>query len=127
MNLRQQAAADMRAILEDSAAGFATLATVTSPMGESITLSGIYRQIDKAIDPDTGQLISSTTASIVFSTVSLVASGMGEIQNVSDESSLPWVVQLTDMGGSVRTYKVSDVGNDELGASVCSLEVYAPI
>ena len=127
MNLRSQAAIDMKSILEDVDGGFAQLIRVTSPELETITLSGIYREIDHAIDPQTGELVSSRTASVVLSSVSLAAAGMSAIRNVPDESMRPWVIELTDASGTLRTYKVSDTPTDELGAVTCLLEAYKPI
>jgi len=124
MNLREQAAADMRGILEDSAAGFASVCVVTSPWGKKATLRGIFRDIDLAIDTQTGEAVAGHTASIVISKPSLAAVGFQEIRNIPEEDSAPWVIELTDMGGAKRTFKVSDTPTDELGAVTCMLEAH---
>jgi hypothetical protein len=124
MNLRQQAAADLKAILEDSAAGFAVQVTVKDPYSRKAVVSGLYRDTDLGLDLQTNTVVMSHTASIVLSLATLNAAQMGGLRNVSDSEKKPYVVELVDQGGVSRKFKVSDTSIDELGAIVCFLETY---
>ena len=124
MNLLQQAASDLRVILEDSEGGFAQPVTVVSPRLQRVILNGIYRDIHFQIDPETAVPVSGRTASLVLSIDSL-KQAFGELpRGISDPDTHPWVVELIDLQGVKQTYKISDTHPDQLGAVICTLEEF---
>lgn len=126
MSLLDQAAADLRAILTDSAGGFAVPITVTDPAGHTGTVNGLQTDIGHSIDPETGMTIAGRRVSVSLSIPALAAVGLGVPQGVPESNKKPWVVTFTPTGGSAQTFKVSEVLPDKLGIAVCILEVYRP-
>ena len=149
MNLRRQAAADLRVILEDAAAGFGWPITVTDPSGTAVELTGFTADIGETIDPETGQLVSGRKASVAIAIESLRNAGLGLPRGIADGSSKPWRVSfdsevyplltnagtkiLTESGEEITTggiaheFKISEVLPDRTaGVVVCFLEAYKP-
>lgn len=127
MGLREQAAADLVTILEDTADGFGWPITVTDPDQNSATLSGFSTDVSQTIDPQTGQLVSGRLASVALPIASLTAAGLGLPANVSDGSRNPWVIRFNDTAGTEHVWKVSEAMPDRaLGVIVCLLEPYKP-
>lgn len=124
MGLREQAAADNRAILEDSAAGFGWPITVTSPAGtDTAELTGYSNDIHQAVDADTGMLVSGRTVSCTLSIASLAAAGFGIPQGSAESTSRPWVVEFSDVGGRAYRLKVRESRPDRaLNCVLCILE-----
>lgn len=125
MNLRQQAATDLQAIVEDGATGFGWPITVTAPSGASATLVGFSSDIGQTLDPQTGQAIAARKASVVLRIASLTAAGLTMPRGVDDEGSRPWVVAFADINGAAFTFKVTEAMPDRaIGCVVCVLEAY---
>jgi hypothetical protein len=125
VGLREQAAADNRAILEDSAAGFGWPITVTDPNGNAAARIGFSNDIAQAIDADTGMLVSGRSVSCTLSIASLVAVGLGVPQGIADSNSRPWVIEFNDVGGQAYRFKVRECRPDRsLGCVLCVLEDY---
>lgn len=124
MNLRQVASADLRTILEDSAGGFGWPATVTNPAGVSAAITGTYRDVHQAIDPQTGEFVTGRQASLVVPLAALEAAGLERPRGIASASSKPWLVDLTDLQGIERRWKVAETRPDELGCIVLILEAY---
>jgi hypothetical protein len=119
-----QAAADARAIVEDAAA-FSWPVTVTNPSGLSAVLNGLTKDIAAHVDPETGIVVSSRTASVTLSTASLETAGLGVPKNIPQKTSKPWVIQFFDVAGMLHAFKVIDsLPDTTLGLVVCRLEVF---
>lgn len=126
MGLREQAAADSRAFLED-AAGFSWPVTVTAPSGTSAALHGFTTDISQTIDPDTGQLVMGREASVALPIEALVDAGLGLPRGISDGSGKPWLVAFSDVNGNAYAFKVREAMPDRaIGVVVCRLEAYKP-
>ncbi|MFW6031052.1 MAG: hypothetical protein ACOC9T_00555 [Myxococcota bacterium] len=123
MSLRDEAAADLRAILEDTE-GLAVAVTVTSPEGTQAELSGLVADIGQTTDPETGQLVVGRQASVALPVPGLSAAGLGTPRLVPEGSKRPWLVRWTGQDGVERTFKVVQVLPDELGVVTCILEAY---
>ena len=125
MGLRETAAADVGAILEDSVYGFGWPITVTDPDGNTAPLTGVSGDISQVIDPDTGIAVSGRLASAVLRISSLTAAGLGLPVGIADSAKKPWVVQFDDINGNAHTFKVQQSDPDRaVGVVVCLLEVY---
>jgi len=121
MGLRAQAAADAKAILEDSASGFGWPLTLTSPDGEPSALVGFATDVAETIDPETGVAVSGRRASVAISLSSLPDLPAA----VPDATSRPWIVTFTDVTSAASTWKVVEVLPDRaLGVVVLLLEAY---
>lgn len=121
MGLRAQAAADAKAILEDSTSGFGWPFVLTSPAGVVSSLVGYSTDVSESIDPETGQAVTGRRASVTVSLLSLP-----ELPAVVHEStSRPWLVTVADAELVAATWKVADVRPDRaLGVVVLLLEGY---
>jgi hypothetical protein len=125
MGLREQAEADVRAILEDTVSGFGWAITLTDPQGASANLKGYSADIGLTIDPDTGQAVSGRQASVALSMKSIAAEGMAMPLGVSDKNAKPWVVEFLDIGGQSHVFKVtSSMPDRTVGSIVLRLEAY---
>ena len=125
MTLRQLAATDLQAIVEDEQTGFGWPITVTSPGLQTAALTGLSSDISQTIDPETGQAIAGRVASVALSLASLSAAGLGVPRNVSELSLKPWVVEFSDIGGAPHKFKVTHAMPDRtLGIVTCVLEAY---
>lgn len=125
MSLRTIAAADARLILED-AAGFAWPITVTSPAGVTAVLRGFTKDISQMIDPETGMLVASRSASVTLPIAALAAAGLPLPVGVPSKASKPWVIQFADTAGMIHTFIVAESRPDlTAGVVVCILEAYA--
>ena len=121
MGLRQQAALDGKAILEDLA-GFAWPLTLTSPIGVTTSLLGLTQDVGQTIDPDTGQAVAGRRATVVLSLASLPE--MPEA--VAQTTRKPWVARFADSQGVTAQWKVVEVLPDRvLGQVTLILEAYA--
>lgn len=127
MNLRQQANADLEAILGDASAGFGWAISVTSPAGVTAALTGFSTDIGHVLDPSTGTMVAGRRASVALSIAKLALAGLGIPRGVSDQSAKPWVVVFADIAGVTRTFKVTESMPDQaIGIVTCILESYVP-
>lgn len=125
MSLREQAAADLQAFVEDAAGGFGWPITLTSPSGESYELTGLSTDIGQTIDPQTGMAVVGRQGSVALPTRRLQALGVDLPRGIADSGSKPWTVRFDDIGGSSHLYKVSEALPDRaVGLVTCLLEVY---
>jgi hypothetical protein len=125
VGLREQAAADNRAILEDSAAGFGWPITVTDPHTNRGSLVGYSNDIAQAIDADTGMLVTARSVSVTLSIASLASVGLGVPQGIAESSSRPWVIEFLDVAGRAYRTKVRESRPDRsLGCVLCILEKF---
>jgi hypothetical protein len=123
VSLLEQAAADLRAILEDTD-DCAVEVVVTNPDGESATLKGLQTDHNLAIDPQTGLPVSGSNVSVVLSIVSLQEAGIGQPRAIADSKKLPWLVEFTTPIGDRQKLKVAAAEPDKLGCVVCRLEAW---
>lgn len=125
MSLRTQAAADFKAIAENTDE-FGWPVTVTNPNGLQAALTGLSSDVHASIDPDTGQLVSGRSVSVVLRVSSLEDAGLGMPRGVSSPGALPWRVTFDDIDGSSHTFKVAEALPDRtIGSVVCMLEHYS--
>lgn len=126
MSLRTQAAADAKAILEDTN-GFGYPITVSDPDCVSADLVGFSTDVSQVIDPETGQAVTGRSASVVLRLSTLATAGLGIPRAVADRSLRPWVVRFNDIDGTPHTFKVQEAMPDRaIGIVVCMLESYRP-
>lgn len=125
MSLREQAAADLTAIVEDDTGGFGWPITVTDPAGTSAALVGLSSDIGTTIDPDTGQAVSGRRASIALRIASLVAAGLGIPTGIASAASKPWLVVFDDIDGTSYSYRVLESMPDRaIGVVTCLLDAW---
>jgi len=124
MGLREQAALDAQAILEDTSSGFGCPFTLTSPLGVAAQRVGFTQDIGQTIDPDTGQAVAGRRASVAVSLRSLP-----EMPVVTaDSDRKPWIVRFLNILGVGTAWKVIEVLPDRaLGVVVLLLEVYQQV
>jgi hypothetical protein len=125
MGLRDQAAADLRVILEDTAAGFGWAIAVTDPNGNRADLKGFSNDVSQAIDANTGVVVSGRTASVVIALSSLASVGLDIPVGISERGRKPWLVEFNDITGATWRFKVIESLPDRgIGAVRCQLEAY---
>jgi hypothetical protein len=125
VNLRLQAAADLKTILEDSVAGFGWAIRVTDPGGNSADLTGFSNDVAMMIDPETGIAVSGRTASVALAMASLTAAGLALPRGVADGATAPWLVEFLDINGDSQLFKVTEGMPDRaIGLVTCKLEFY---
>lgn len=125
MSLRETAAADLRAIVED-AEGFGWPITVTNPAGEALDLVGLSTDIGQTIDPETGIAVIGRKASVAITIASLEPLG-GLPAHVASPALKPWRVTFNDIGGTSHEFKVMEAMPDRaIGLVTCVLEAYKP-
>lgn len=126
MGLREQAAADNRAILEDTA-GFGWPIRVTDPAGTVAELVGVSTDVFQAIDPGTGQIVSGRSAEVTLSIAALTAAGLGMPKGEADATKKPWRIRFNDVAGAAYEFAVAEARPDRtLGCVLCVLEAYKP-
>lgn len=124
MGLRAQAAADNRAILEDTA-GFGWPIKVTNPAGTFGNVVGFSNDVHQAVDPGTGQIVSGRLAHVTLNVATLAAAGLGIPAGISDTAGHPWVIEFADIAGASYKFKVAAAEPDRtLGCVLCRLEAY---
>jgi hypothetical protein len=124
VGLRETAAADLQAILEDTN-DFGWPITVTDPNEFTASLTGFSTDVHETIDPETGLAVSGRTASVAIALASLTAVGLAIPRAIADSASKPWVVTFDDIEGNEYTFKVQEARPDRaLGVVVCLLEAY---
>jgi hypothetical protein len=121
MGLRATAAADAKAILEDSSSGFGWSLLVTSPAGTEWELIGFATDIGQTIDPDTGQAVAGRRASVAVHMASLPV--VPELQSMA--AAKPWRVSFENEAGAAQVWKIIEVLPDHaMGVMVFLLEAY---
>ncbi len=122
-NLYALAAADTKAILEDSAGGFGVPMVLTAPDGSTQNITGMAADIGNTIDPETGQNISGRAAHVSLPTASLT---IGTPVGVPDELVSPWLVQLQLPGETTpQTFRIFETMPDRLGVLVCFIDIWS--
>lgn len=125
MGLRAQAAADAKAILEDSTSGFGWPLTLTSPAGVATLLAGFATDVSERDDPETGVIVSSRQASVTISLLSLIGATLELPTGVVEKTQRPWLVTFPDVTLAASTWKVVEVLPDRaLGVVRLLLEAY---
>lgn len=121
MSLADIAAADLQNIL--NAAGCAI--TLQAPDGQTAELTGLSQDIAHAVDPETGQLISGRTCSVVLSLYDLLSVNMAP-KGEPDGSKKPWLVKYVEtVSRCEHTFKVRESKPDRtIGGLVLILEFY---
>lgn len=121
MGLREQAALDAQAILQDSAMGFGWPLLLTSPLGTTTQLTGYTTDVAQTIDPETGQAVAGRRASVAVSLKSLPEMPRAEASQLRK----PWTVTYADSEGVTGKWKVIEVLPDRaLSVVVLLLESY---
>ena len=119
-NLYALAAADTKAILEDSAGGFGVPMVLTSPSGASQNITGMAADIGQTIDPETGQSISGRRSHVTLPTESLT---IGRPVGVPQEAVSPWLVEFQLPSETApQRFRIFETMPDRLGCIVCFVE-----
>lgn len=127
MGLREQAAADLRSILEDQTNGFGWPLTLTSPDDVEGSFSGLSTDVGFLIDPQTGMGVTSRSASVALPIQALLDAGFAIPTAVPEKTSKPWRVTLKDVHDVTHTFTVSESRPDRaLGVVVLVLELWKP-
>ncbi len=127
MSIRDLAASDHAAIVQDVAGGFAIPIVVTNPEGVSLSMNGLTTDVGEVVDMQSGMEIAGRRVSVQILTAPLIAAGMGEPRAVMDGNAKPWLVTFANVQGVPRTYKIFDVKPDEIfGSHKCLCEAWQP-
>lgn len=125
MGLREQAAADLRAIAEDDVDGFGWEITLTDPSGTTATVTGLSTDVSLMIDPETGLAVSGRRASIAIAMATLTEAGLTRPRAIAESAGRPWLATFDDIEGASHTFKISEVRPDAaIGVVLCFLEAY---
>lgn len=125
MGLREQAGADLIAILQDRAEGFGWSITLISPNGQSGSFVGFSTDIGLTIDPETGVYVSGRKASVALPIETLKQAGFSIPRAIADRNLKPWLVRFDDIHGRSQLFKVSEAFPDTaIGCVTCLLEAY---
>jgi hypothetical protein len=125
MSLRDQALADVGAILE-STLDFGQAITLTDPAGTSTPMTGWSNDISTSIDPDTGALVKGRRVHVTLRIASLPAGPRPVAQN--DKSLKPWLVSFPRITTAVVTQYavIGTVPDDSVGSIIVELGEYIP-
>jgi len=122
VGLRDVATVDLNNIM---AMDFGWSVTVTDPSDESASIKGFTSDIAETIDPNTGQVVSGTLATVALPLRALDAAGIGIPVGIVDADVKPWRVVFLDTEGDSYTFKVVGSHPDRaLGIVTCELEIY---
>ena len=125
MGLRDIAQVDMLEIIHDTETGGDEI-TITSPAGVTEDFLAFSQDIAFSIDPETGLSVTGRQCTIAVPISDLLDSGFGSIAGIADESSVPWLVTMTDGNGVEGTFKVAKTEPDNtFGLMVVTLEEYS--
>lgn len=128
MSLRDQAAADLKSILEDSSGcGFGWPIKVTNPDGVNASFTGYSNDIGEVIDPETGMAVAGRLAHVTLALASVTACNIGEPAGIADKNQKPWLVTFEGIpnADSRCVFKVTGARPDRtIGALVLVLEQY---
>lgn len=123
MSLRDLAATDLQAIVNNSNDGFGYAIELIDPAGVIQPLTGFSNDISLAIDPDTGMQVAGRTASVALSYLDLTTIPV----NDPSETATPWQVRFLDVKGESYTFIVGETVPDRaIGCVVLILEEYTP-
>jgi hypothetical protein len=126
MGLLEQARADARKILGDLA-GWATMLTFTSPMGEITTINGTFFKRTIPVMGGDGTPMNARHIHITFAEAEMIESYY-EIRNDAGKVDLKdHLVSCADSTGVTHTYIIREWHPDEtLGIVRCMVGDYAP-
>ena len=125
MGLREQAEADNRVILNDSAFGFGYSISLENPAGTAKPLTGFSNDISQVVDPDTGVAVSGRLATAALNINDIIDAGLELPKGIADAGSKPWLIRFDDINGNAHTFKVSKSDPDRaIGVVICTLEFY---
>lgn len=128
MGLREQAAADVKKILNDDTNGAGWVISIYDPTAPTVAVSfvGWSNDIALLIDPDTDDFVSGRRASVAISLTDIEAANLSGIPDaVPDTVGRPWVVAFDDLDGNTHTFKVARSHPDRgVNCLVLDLEVY---
>ena len=91
MSLLEQAVADVAAIA-GSVGDFGSTVTLTNPSGSAAQIVGLWNDIHRGIDPETGLPVSARTVTFVASFAAIDAAGLGSPTSAADADGAPWRV-----------------------------------
>ncbi len=112
MNLRQQAEADLKFLLEDSKNGFGWQIYLTDPSGKREELVGYSGDVSAVVDPSTGAVIVGTICHVALRISSLRALGFEAPTGTVESTKKPWLVEFRDLSGTPTKFAVQDARPD---------------
>lgn len=126
MSLRDLAAQDLAAIMQDKVTGFGWDIVLSTPLGVKLPFVGFSTDIAQAVDPETGTLISGRLASVAVPMTALYAAGLTDLPRaLPDSNARPWLVSFADVDGLPYKFKVAETRPDRaIGSLVMLLETY---
>jgi len=121
VSLADTAAADLQRILNVDGCDI----TLQAPDGSTAELKGNSQDIARAIDPETGMLVSGRTCTVVLSIADLFSLNMFPAAE-ADTSKKPWLVKYLETVSRIEhTFKVAQTNPDRtIGSLVLVLEAY---
>jgi len=126
LNLRAQAEADLSFTVEDSVNGGGWNMVLNSPAGVAYPIVGISDNIGRAIDPQTGQIVTGSLVNVTLRLASLTTSGVPF--GVTNLTAVPWTVTISNLRGTSTKWKVLRSATDEtLGVIVLTLGTHKQV
>jgi hypothetical protein len=123
MNLRELAAADHRAIVEDVVGGFGRELTFVSPDGGTSVINGYWNDIAQQVDLQSGSMVGGRVAFVRVTRGALRAAGLALPYGEHDPKKKPWLVMYTALSGRPQKFKISEARPDRsIDAVDCYLE-----
>lgn len=124
MGLLDQAIADAKAIVENTASGFGADITLTAPNGSTISIKGLHTKHHLSVDAD-GNPINGKNASISFSEGSFSESAYPLRNDAGQVSLRNHKVSVKDSTGTLCHYSIVQWYPDErVGLITCILSDY---
>jgi hypothetical protein len=105
MSLRVQAEADLGSILENTNE-FGMAVTLTSPSGQSLSMTGLSNDISMTIDPETGQLVGGRYVNIALRLSTIHNAGLETPRGIEAKTQKPWRALVTGIDGVQTLFKV---------------------
>lgn len=127
MNIQDRAKAAIARITGNVNGAGIAMTLIKPNAGSAYDIVGLSTKHHLAVDQETGELVSSMTASVSFSEVNTTAAGL-DVRNAKGEVDLKgYHVKLKDSTDTLKEYIVEKWFPDEkVGLIVCILGYYEP-
>jgi ABC-type branched-subunit amino acid transport system ATPase component len=120
MGLRAEAERILSEMIENTD-HFGSAVSLVAPNGSVQELTALVNDISAAVDPQTGAIVSGRQVTCALRMSSLATLPTA----VADVVGKPWVLQITDILGVTRSFKIRETIPDRtIGVLVCICEAY---